>query len=82
MGVGRLNIIPLCKTQIGNSILFSTNKVTRDTQLDIIPLNNKYKLLDILEKTVRNVLPENLTNTILFKYLPSRFLRTIVNFKN
>jgi len=68
-GVGRLTLSPLCKIHIGNSILFTTNRPVKNTQFDIIPENYNNNLLTFLEESVKNVLPQNITNIIIIKDL-------------
>lgn len=68
-GVGRLTLSPLCKIHIGNSILFTNNRPSRNSQHDIIPNNNKDNLMKLLEESVKNVLPQNVTSNILIKDL-------------
>lgn len=68
-GVGRLTLSPLCKIHIGNSILFTTNRPIKNTQHDIIPDYKKNNLMKLLEESVKNVLPQNITDNILSKDL-------------
>ncbi|XP_060848447.1 uncharacterized protein LOC132927889 [Rhopalosiphum padi] len=68
-GVGRLTLSPLCKIHIGNSILFTTNRPIKNTLHDIIPDYKKNNLMKLLEESVKNVLPQNITDNILSKDL-------------
>lgn len=68
-GVGRLTLSPLCKIHIGNSILFTTNLLIKNTQYDIIPDNNKNNLMKNWKNLLRMFCPRTLRATSLLKIL-------------
>lgn len=68
-GVGRITILPSCRINFRNSILFSNNKASRNINLDIIPENARNEPLHTFSDMVRTKIPQNLTNKILIQNL-------------